>query len=653
MNPRPITVLLFAISLSCLAKPKTVKNPWFDVSTEPQFAIERVELSDTATVLHCAYHSRKGRWFRISQSSFLAAGGKKMRLKGAEGIAPGKKTYVDSTLIHRHRLVFPPMPPDTKTFDFIEDYDKGAFQVWGVRLDKKKPRPATPIVPAAGTAAKALPVPQWRLGSTTVSGRIYGYRPEMNIKAVIYPNNAFDRNSTEVSAEPDDNGSFTLSVPMHTTCQTVTMRLGPWYGRMVLSQDAGSEVYIDLVEESHRYTPGEYSMRISDTMSPDLIRPRFAGAMADVNNELGTPEVREVIWNSFGNNKANRPDKKRLLTAREHAGRVMAWTERNYRIADSVCKNEKTRQVVRTIIKYYLASDLQFKHNHVRRDSDNRPQFDPIVFDLYRKAGLNSMMMAYCGAFRQVANRIEYIPYDNPDFTNSLRAIARRLATAGVPQDSINTAVEKRQQEYRDSVFGYTEGPVNDLIYSYRISNILDKDTPLGGKEMASLKAHPNKTLAEYYLKDNGRLAAELARRAESGLYTIHSVSDTIGGMAFVESLSRQYPGRKILVDFWGTWCGPCRNAIKMFEPKKKDLKERGIVFVYVTDDKSPESEWRNMASGMEGGHYRLTDTQTREIYSNFQFSGWPSYLIIDTDGKYIYHRTGYMEKAMIDKLKE
>lgn len=654
MNLRLVSLFLLAISLSCLAKPKTVKKPWFDVSSSPQFAIESVVLSDTATILHCAYHGRKGHRFSISPNSFITAGGKKMQLKGADGITPGKKTRIDSTLRHRHKLVFPPLPPKTKVFDFIEGYESGAFRIWGVRADgKKSPMPKADIRQAHADCPEELPMPQWKLGSTTVSGRILGYRPGMDMEITVYPHNAFDRNSTEVSAKPADDGSFSLSVPMHTTCQTVMMQIGPWYGQAVLCQDEGCQVYINLVEESHRYAPDEYSRLRGKSMSPDLTRPQFAGAMADVNNILATPEARAITWNSYSNNKVNSVDKDHLLPAREHAERVAAWTENNIRKADSLCSNGRARQVLHALIKSDMTSDLIYNNRFVQRDSTGRKQFDHITFELYRKAKLNSMLMAYSGNFKGVANRFEYICYDCPDFINSLKATARPLAMAGAPQDSINIAVERRQKEYRDSVFGHTDGPLDDMIYAAHLSMILDKDTPLSPKETAVLKAYPNKALAEHFLKDNDKLVAELAGRAKSGGYTLHSVPDTIGGMKFVESLSAQFPGKKIMVDFWGTWCGPCRHAIKEFEPKKKELANSGVVFVYVTDSKSPENEWRNMASGIKGHHYRLAEAQTREIYRNFKFGGWPSYLIIDTDGKYIYQKTGYREKAMTDKLKQ
>ena len=104
-------------------------------------------------------------------------------------------------------------------------------------------------------------------------------------------------------------------------------------------------------------------------------------------------------------------------------------------------------------------------------------------------------------------------------------------------------------------------------------------------------------------------------------------------------------------MDFWGTWCGACRNAIQNFEENHKKLSELGLVTVYVTDGKSPEDTWKNMASGMDGLHYRLKDKQTREIFDKFGFRGWPSYLVIDKKGRYIYDQTGFHEEEMYETI--
>src|SRR5687767_6900738 len=39
------------------------------------------------------------------------------------------------------------------------------------------------------------------------------------------------------------------------------------------------------------------------------------------------------------------------------------------------------------------------------------------------------------------------------------------------------------------------------------------------------------------------------------------------------------------VVEFWATWCGPCREAIPHVSELQKKYKDRGVVFIGLTDE--------------------------------------------------------------------
>jgi len=106
-----------------------------------------------------------------------------------------------------------------------------------------------------------------------------------------------------------------------------------------------------------------------------------------------------------------------------------------------------------------------------------------------------------------------------------------------------------------------------------------------------------------------------------------------------VDELIKKFPGKKLYIDVWATWCGPCREEFKYKEELYKLLKTNDITVVYISIDTDEKDEaWKKMINyyGLESYHIRTNKTFSNQLYYFFNVSGTiaiPWYMLVGADG--------------------
>lgn len=105
----------------------------------------------------------------------------------------------------------------------------------------------------------------------------------------------------------------------------------------------------------------------------------------------------------------------------------------------------------------------------------------------------------------------------------------------------------------------------------------------------------------------------------------------------YVDSIDLK--GRILLVDFWGAWCKPCRDAVPFLSRVAKKYGEEAFVLISV-DENDQESKWREFIAEnrMNWTHTRDGD---RKIQNLFQINAFPTYILIDHEGIIRYRGIG------------
>jgi cytochrome c biogenesis protein CcmG, thiol:disulfide interchange protein DsbE len=105
--------------------------------------------------------------------------------------------------------------------------------------------------------------------------------------------------------------------------------------------------------------------------------------------------------------------------------------------------------------------------------------------------------------------------------------------------------------------------------------------------------------------------------------------------------------GKAVLLNFWASWCMPCRDEAPMLEASWKIYKDKRVVFIGIDvwDDKDSALAYLKQFGG---GYVNGIDPKG-EIAVDYGVGGVPETYFIDASGKIVGKYTGPLTDEMID----
>ncbi len=100
--------------------------------------------------------------------------------------------------------------------------------------------------------------------------------------------------------------------------------------------------------------------------------------------------------------------------------------------------------------------------------------------------------------------------------------------------------------------------------------------------------------------------------------------------------------GQVVMLNFWATWCGPCRQEMPQLDRLYAKYRASGFVLlgVNIDDDARAASE---LATRLGVKFPVLLDTQ-KQVAKLYELSAMPATVLIDRDGKVRWLHRGYRE---------
>lgn len=601
INAFIIVAIAVMTACSSYSNRGTVEKPFIGSANQTNMSFEKIELTDSSTVVYGVIHYRPGWWVRLSSGSFITADGVTYPMQSLEGIdADEKVTLPESGEIH-FTMTYPPIPANVKSIDFSEGTDDG-WQIWDIDLTGKADHTINlDKVPSRLLKDTSRPLPETMIAygdSATVNVHLLGYRPEMGNRLRWAMNTLHGQTGVDTPVQVDNDGNATLELSITTPVQFFLIDLDnlPSLGSSaIVAPGETMNLYVD----THRM--GIWNMNTRDGedqyQTPDGYYPEYAdGIYPNIKQNVGQDFVMQFYTGEFGDYHMNGDE-------------YTAYIIDTYKsLNDSIDASEKHTEMGRKYNKATLMADLVFAASNARQMmfrnyylANNVPFGSPIPMDSIRMELTPDNIKAIA----------EHIDFNNNDILLSDNIIGG-IDVSMWEKAGVDPGVLKAVQLYKNTYDSADNGNLED-------KSDIEKLRTLSAPLADEVEAH----------------GAAMKARVEALDADLVTPTPNVAPDKVFDAIIAPHKGKVVMVDLWNTWCGPCRSALAANEPEKSgDLSSDDIVWVYIANQTSPQLKYMTAIKDIKGIHYKVDQDQWKAITDRFDVDGIPFYILVDREGK-------------------
>jgi peroxiredoxin len=97
-----------------------------------------------------------------------------------------------------------------------------------------------------------------------------------------------------------------------------------------------------------------------------------------------------------------------------------------------------------------------------------------------------------------------------------------------------------------------------------------------------------------------------------------------------------EFHGKYVLLDFWGTWCGPCRRELPDLEKAWQQFRPRGLVVLGMDDDVDTAAARKVLSEAGVTYPQSSGETGNALVHKQFRIDRFPTKALLDPEGKVI-----------------
>lgn len=102
------------------------------------------------------------------------------------------------------------------------------------------------------------------------------------------------------------------------------------------------------------------------------------------------------------------------------------------------------------------------------------------------------------------------------------------------------------------------------------------------------------------------------------------------------------YQGKVVLVDFWASWCEPCRQSFPWMQAMQQKYADQGLVIIAVNVDREPAKAAAFLQA--HPANFAIRYDPEGRLAKQFNVQGMPSSFVLGRDGKPAAKHQGFFQ---------
>lgn len=119
----------------------------------------------------------------------------------------------------------------------------------------------------------------------------------------------------------------------------------------------------------------------------------------------------------------------------------------------------------------------------------------------------------------------------------------------------------------------------------------------------------------------------------------------------------KDFRGKIVLLDFWATWCMPCRMAVPELLKIQRNYGEKGLIILAISldDRKKCDNQCLLDFKKRQGINFEVLRSDRKVLADYFGSSSIaiPTSIIVDREGKIVSHHRGYKAGLLEEEIKK